>query len=560
MGQQESAHAAEGRPRQQAGGFLSGVWAAALIAAAAPPAACAPQTAAIPAAETSDKPASHIDPAGGRAAGAPQQQQQQGGSKGDKLAATPGMFVQHSTAAFSDRYKGQRVLGKGSFGEVILCKDKVTGQEYAVKVISKRQVKQKTDKELLLKEVELLKKLDHPNIMKLYEFFEDKGYFYLVTEVYTGGELFDEIISRKRFSEVDAARIIRQVLSGITYMHKNKVVHRDLKPENLLLESKRKDANIRIIDFGLSTHFESTKKMKDKIGTAYYIAPEVLHGTYDEKCDVWSTGVILYILLSGCPPFNGANEFEILKKVEKGKYTFDLPQWKKVSEPAKDLIRKMLTYVPTMRISARDALEHEWLKTADGATESIDVPSLESTILNIRQFQGTQKLAQAALLYMGSKLTSNEETKELNKIFQKMDKNGDGQLDKQELMEGYVELMKLKGEDVSALDQSAIEYEVDQVLDAVDFDKNGFIEYSEFVTVAMDRKTLLSRQRLERAFRMFDSDGSGKISSSELATIFGVSELDSESWRGVLSEVDKNNDGEVDFEEFQQMLLKLCAS
>ncbi|CDJ28906.1 uncharacterized protein EMH_0045050 [Eimeria mitis] len=328
--------------------------------------------------------------------------------------------------------------------------------------------------------------------MKLYEFFEDKGYFYLVTEVYTGGELFDEIINRKRFR-------------------------------------------------------------------AYYIAPEVLHGTYDEKCDVWSTGVILYILLSGCPPFNGANEFDILKKVEKGKFTFDLPQWKKVSEPAKDLIRKMLAYVPTMRISARDALEHPWLKSTERQTDNIDLPSLESTILNIRQFQGTQKLAAAALLYMGSKLTTNEETDELNKIFQRMDKNGDGQLDKQELMEGYVELLKLKGEDVSAVDKSAIEYEVEQVLEAVDFDKNGFIEYSEFVTVAMDRKTLLSRQRLERAFGMFDSDGSGKISSAELAMIFGVSELDGDAWRRVLAEVDANNDGEIDFAEFQQMLLKLCG-
>nr|3HX4_A Chain A, Calmodulin-domain protein kinase 1 [Toxoplasma gondii] len=482
------------------------------------------------------------------------------GGPGDHLHATPGMFVQHSTAIFSDRYKGQRVLGKGSFGEVILCKDKITGQECAVKVISKRQVKQKTDKESLLREVQLLKQLDHPNIMKLYEFFEDKGYFYLVGEVYTGGELFDEIISRKRFSEVDAARIIRQVLSGITYMHKNKIVHRDLKPENLLLESKSKDANIRIIDFGLSTHFEASKKMKDKIGTAYYIAPEVLHGTYDEKCDVWSTGVILYILLSGCPPFNGANEYDILKKVEKGKYTFELPQWKKVSESAKDLIRKMLTYVPSMRISARDALDHEWIQTYTKEQISVDVPSLDNAILNIRQFQGTQKLAQAALLYMGSKLTSQDETKELTAIFHKMDKNGDGQLDRAELIEGYKELMRMKGQDASMLDASAVEHEVDQVLDAVDFDKNGYIEYSEFVTVAMDRKTLLSRERLERAFRMFDSDNSGKISSTELATIFGVSDVDSETWKSVLSEVDKNNDGEVDFDEFQQMLLKLCGN
>lgn len=482
------------------------------------------------------------------------------GGKADKLAATPGMFVQHMNAVFSDRYKGQKVLGKGSFGEVILCRDKITGQECAVKVISKRQVKQKTDKESLLREVQLLKELDHPNIMKVFEFFEDMGYYYIVSEVYAGGELFDEIINRKRFSEVDAARIVRQILTGINYMHKNKVVHRDLKPENLLLETKGKDANIRIIDFGLSTHFEASKKMKDKIGTAYYIAPEVLHGTYDEKCDVWSTGVILYILLSGCPPFNGANEYEILKKVEKGKYTFDLAQWKKVSESAKDLIRKMLTYVPSMRISAREALEHQWIKKyANADIDKIDVPCLETTITNFRQFQGTQKLAQAALLYMGSKLTRNDETKKLTEIFQRMDKNGDGQLDRNELIEGYRELLKAKGEDTSAVNLSHVEFEVDQVLSAVDFDKNGYIEYSEFLTVAMDRKVLLSSDRLTRAFQMFDTDGSGKISSAELATLFGVSDVDSETWQTVLAEVDKNNDGEVDLEEFKEMLLKICV-
>eukprot|EP00922_Rhytidocystis_sp_ex-Travisia-forbesii_P065500 GHVS01097320.1.p1 GENE.GHVS01097320.1~~GHVS01097320.1.p1 ORF type:complete len:504 (-),score=61.19 GHVS01097320.1:558-2069(-) len=477
----------------------------------------------------------------------------------DKLTATPGMFIQHSTAIFSDRYKGQKVLGKGSFGEVILCRDKITGQECAVKVISKRQVKQKTDKDSLLREVQLLKELDHPNIMKLYEVFEDSGYYYLVGEVYTGGELFDAIINQKRFSEVDAARIVKQILSGITYMHKNKVVHRDLKPENLLLQCKEKNSNIRIIDFGLSSHFEASKKMKEKIGTAYYIAPEVLHGTYDEKCDVWSTGVILYILLSGCPPFNGANESEILKKVEKGKYTFDMPQWKKVSESVKELIRKMLTYVPSMRISAREALEHEWIRKMTADNVPVDVPSLEASITNMRQFQGTQKLAQAAMLYMGSKLTSNEETKDMSEIFKKIDKNGDGQLDRSELVEGYRELMKLKGADVSKLDASTVETEVDTVLETVDFDKNGYIEYSEFLTVAMDRKTLLSRERLERAFKMFDVDNSGTISASELSTMFGVTELEGgEDWKEVLKEVDKNNDGVVDFEEFQTMLLKMC--
>merc|ERR1711939_626372 len=147
------------------------------------------------------------------------------------------------------------------------CRDRTTSNECAVKVISKRSLKKGADPSSLLREVDLLKQLDHPNIMKLYEFFQDAGYFYLVGEVYSGGELFDEIISRKRFSEADAARLIKQVLSGIAYMHRNKIVHRDLKPENLLLENKKKDALIKIIDFGLSTHFEvkGAKKMKDKI-------------------------------------------------------------------------------------------------------------------------------------------------------------------------------------------------------------------------------------------------------------------------------------------------------
>jgi len=475
-----------------------------------------------------------------------------------KSPVTPGMFIQQQAGIFSDRYQGLKVLGKGSFGEVILCKDKTTAMECAVKVISKRSLKKSSSSSALLREVQLLKELDHPNIMKLYEFFEDSGYFYLVGELYTGGELFDEIISRKRFSEVDAARLLRQVLSGITYMHKNKIVHRDLKPENLLLESKNKEAQIKIIDFGLSTHFEGSKKMKDKIGTAYYIAPEVLHGTYDEKCDVWSVGVILYILLSGCPPFYGSNEYEILKRVETGKYSFNLPQWRKVSESAKDLIRRMLTYVPSMRISAREALEHEWMKSMMASEPVGDIANLESTMQNMRQFQATQKLAQAALLYMGSKLTSAEETKELTEIFSRLDTNGDGQLDRQELVAGYKELMRLKGIDISSLDEQTIENDVDQVLQSVDFDQNGFLEYSEFVTVAMDRKQLCSRERLSKAFNLFDTDGSGKISSNELAQLFGMSELGSDEWTNLIAEIDQNGDGQVDLDEFVQMLAKLC--
>jgi len=294
-------------------------------------------------------------------------------------------------------------------------------------------------------------------------------------------------------------------------------------------------------------------------GTAYYIAPEVLHGTYDEKCDVWSSGVILYILLSGCPPFYGSTEFEILKRVEQGKYSFSLPQWRKVSEPAKDLIRKMLTYSPASRSTALECLEHEWIHTMTD-TAMTELPGLESTMLNMKQFQTQQRLAQAALLYMGSKLTTQEERKDLTEIFSKLDKNGDGQLDVQELQEGYKELMKLKGIDMTKLDEEAIEHEIEAVLKSIDFDQNGFIEYSEFVTVAMDHKVLLSEERLKKAFTMFDTDGSGKISSDELMQIFEMSSLDRGECEKIISDADKNNDGEVDFEEFSRLLRTLIGT
>ncbi|UKJ88413.2 calmodulin-like domain protein kinase [Theileria orientalis] len=471
------------------------------------------------------------------------------------LKATPGMFVRRSKASFRENYKAVKLLGKGSFGEVLLCIHRITGIQYAIKVICKNSMKKKGDHEALLREVEVLKSLDHPNIMKIYEFFEDEKYYYFVTELYTGGELFDEIVSRKRFSEYDAARITKQILSGITYMHKQNIVHRDLKPENLILESKSLNSNIRIIDFGLSTYYTDSAKLKDKIGTAYYIAPEVLKGIYDEKCDIWSIGVILYILLSGYPPFNGKTESEIIKKVQIGKYSFEMSHWEKVAESAKDLIRKMLVYNPEKRISAAEALEHHWI-TFMTKEKNYDLPSLEFSIDNMRSFHYTQKFVQAAMLYIGSKLLTRDECKSLTAIFNSMDKNGDGQLDRSELIEGYTHYLKLKGKNMQHLTPAEIEEQVDTILQDIDFDNNGYIDYSEFLTVAMDRRTLFSKERLEKAFKLFDYDNSGTISCDEIAKLFGVDDVGKDSWQMLLKEFDTNNDGVIDFKEFKAMLTK----
>ncbi len=200
-----------------------------------------------------------------------------------------------------------------------------------------------------------------------------------------GGELFDEIQRRKNFSEETAAEIISQLLSAIVYCHERRIVHRDLKPENILLDSTSPGKlQIKVIDFGTAQVFNPSSKLRATTGTAYYIAPEVLMKNYNEKCDVWSCGVILYILLSGTPPFNGKTDDEIIKAVKRTKFVYYSPIWNEISSTAKDLINKMLKYPPDQRISAQDAYTHEWIK---GKRFNELKPEIaENILLNLKNF------------------------------------------------------------------------------------------------------------------------------------------------------------------------------
>jgi len=176
--------------------------------------------------------------------------------------------------------------------------------------------------EELLQEVNIMRSLDHPNIVKIYDFYEDSSTFKIVMEYCSGGELFEKIKSKKNFTEQIAAVYMKQILSAIMYLHEHKIVHRDIKAENMLFLNQEEDAMIKIIDFGVSTKFNGKKKLKEKLGTAYYIAPEVLLENYDNKCDVWSCGILLYIMLCGYPPFNGDDDSEILESVKVGEFEF----------------------------------------------------------------------------------------------------------------------------------------------------------------------------------------------------------------------------------------------
>ena len=305
---------------------------------------------------------------------------------------------------------------------------------------------------------------------------------------------------------------------------------------------------IKIIDFGTSQTYSvgSKKKMEERYGTPYYIAPDVLNKSYNEKCDVWSLGVILYILLVGYPPFNGSDDKKIIDAVKKGKYTLDEPEWDDVSEEAIDLVKKCLTYDPDKRVSASDALGHPWFKKfAKG--EKVKKSLASRALGNLRSFRAEQKLKQATLAYIVSQCLTKEETDKMEEIFSSMDKNNDGMLSKEEIKEGYEE----------HFGQAIDDDEIDKIFDAIDTDRSGAIDYSEFLMATMNEQQLMSKEKLKQAFKMFDRDGSGTISKEEIKEALGT--LDEETADKMIAEVDQDHDGEISFEEFEKMMTMIAG-
>merc|ERR1711953_1230553 len=268
------------------------------------------------------------------------------------------------TPTVEDKYDMKDVLGTGAFSQVRLAECREDGQMYAIKVIDKKALKGKEDS--LENEIRVLRRLDHPNVVKLLEAYESRTCVYLVMELVTGGELFDRIVEKGSYTEKDAVDLIKQVLSAVAYMHSEGVVHRDLKPENLLYHSSDEDSKIMISDFGLSK-MEDSGIMATACGTPGYVAPEVLaQKPYGKAVDVWSIGVISYILLCGYPPFYDENDANLFAQILKGEFEFDSPYWDDISLEAKEFIRKLMCVDVDKRLTCEEALEHAWISGAKG--------------------------------------------------------------------------------------------------------------------------------------------------------------------------------------------------
>ena len=297
--------------------------------------------------------------------------------------------------------------------------------------------------------------------------------------------------------------------------------------------------------------FDENKKLDEKLGTPYYIAPEVLAKNYGSKCDIWSVGVITYIVLSGIPPFNGATDQEIMKKVKIGKFSFSDPVWATISDNAKDFITQLLTKDQEKRPSAEQALNHPWIMQAkEMITSSVSQDVAMGALTNLQNFNASSKLKQATYAFIASQLLSKNEKEQIDKVFRAMDENGDGVLTKEEIKKGYQDYFGRTLNDT----------EIDDMFAKVDADNSGSIDYSEFIVATMNEKNLLSNNKLQTAFKMFDKDGGGSISIDEIKQVlsFGKS-LDEKVVEEIIKQVDENGDGEISFDEFAQMMLKNIA-
>uniref|UniRef100_A0A3Q4MKN1 calcium/calmodulin-dependent protein kinase n=1 Tax=Neolamprologus brichardi TaxID=32507 RepID=A0A3Q4MKN1_NEOBR len=308
------------------------------------------------------------------------------------------MATTATSTRFTDEYQLYEELGKGAFSVVRRCVKKSSGQEYAAKIINTKKLSAR-DHQKLEREARICRLLKHPNIVRLHDSISEEGFHYLVFDLVTGGELFEDIVAREYYSEADASHCISQILESVNHIHQHDIVHRDLKPENLLLASKMKGAAVKLADFGLAIEVQGDQQAWFGFaGTPGYLSPEVLRkDPYGKPVDIWACGVILYILLVGYPPFWDEDQHKLYQQIKAGAYDFPSPEWDTVTPEAKNLINQMLTINPAKRITAEQALKHPWICHRSTVASMMH---RQETVECLRKFNARRKLKGAILTTM----------------------------------------------------------------------------------------------------------------------------------------------------------------
>ncbi|KAM0053258.1 putative protein kinase CAMK-CDPK family [Helianthus debilis subsp. tardiflorus] len=448
--------------------------------------------------------------------------------------------LQRKTENLKDVYSVGKKLGQGQFGTTFLCTEKETGKEFACKSIAKRKLTTKDDVEDVRREIQIMHHLaGHPNVISIVGAYEDAVAVHVVMELCAGGELFDRIIQRGHYTEKKAAELARIIVGVVEACHSLGVMHRDLKPENFLFTDEQEEAPLKTIDFGLSMFFKPGEMFTDMVGSPYYVAPEVLRKFYSQECDIWSAGVIIYILLCGVPPFWDETEHGIFEQVLKGNLDFASEPWPSISESAKDLVRKMLVRDPKRRLTAPEVLRHPWVQ-ADGVAP--DKPLDSAVLSRLKQFSAMNKIKKIAIRVIAENL-SEEEIAGLKNMFKMIDADGSGQITLEELKKGLEKV----GADLK-------DSEIAHLMEAADIDNSGTIDYGEFVAAMLHVNKINQEDHMYAAFSYFDKDGSGYITADELQLAFDKFGLGDIQLEELMSDIDTDNDGRIDYGEFVAMM------
>ncbi|GAA0186257.1 non-receptor serine/threonine protein kinase [Lithospermum erythrorhizon] len=395
------------------------------------------------------------------------------------------------------------------------------------------------------REVKIMKALaGHENVVQFYNAFEDDSYVYIVMELCEGGELLDSILAKKdgRYSEKDAAIVVRQMLKVAAECHLHGLVHRDMKPENFLFKSPKVDSSLKATDFGLSDFIRPGKKFQDIVGSAYYVAPEVLRRRSGPESDVWSIGVITYILLCGRRPFYDKTEDGIFKEVIRNKPDFRRKPWPGISDSAKDFVKKLLVKDPLARLTAAQALSHPWVREGGSAS---DIPLDISVLYNMRQFVTYSRLKQFALQALASTL-DDQELADLHDQFDAIDVDKSGTISLTEMRQALAKDLPWRLKDSRVI----------EILQAIDGNTDGQVDFSEFVAATLhvhqleEHNSEAWKQRSQAAFEKFDVDGDGYITSDELKMHTGLKG----SIEPLLEEADIDRDGKISLLEFRRLL------
>lgn len=472
------------------------------------------------------------------------------------------LAAQHRGQSFKDFYDRLETVSYGASSTVSRARDKVTGEDVAIKVIPKQRGKvtcqnggvgRKAMRQRVLFEIAAMKAVAvHKNTGQLRELFEDDRNYYLVMDYYSGGELFDHIISQKKgFTECQAALYMRDLMEFLKFSHSRGLVHADVKPENIMLSSDGPEAVLKVIDFGLSFFARPHERCRNIFGTVNYCSPEMANDETGQKTDIWSAGVMLYFMLSGKAPFRLKNREATLNKLKNApRVAFTDEIWDRVSSEAKDFIRGLLEPEPQRRPSAKEALELPWLRdlsVSSGSSYTLDFRAVTA----LRRFTQRSKVCRKLLEMVASTLTHEQVAEQLS-MFSQLDADNNGVVDYQELRAAIHEVHP-------ELD----DHEVSQLFSAIDMNRSGNIDCTEFVAATIPALDRARQEELIRSsFFKLDRSGSGFIPKQELKDAFlkGVNpdeltSIDHEEMERQLEAMDSNKDGVITIEEFRSAMV-----